>query len=157
MNLSLHSFAKTHNLAKSSVHSRCKDLGIDTANGLDEDAIARLKAEFGIKDPAAVVDEAPGSGLMLPTRTMRHGSLVSIGARRPVLPQQVFDVQAYQEEKADLNLDASQQAAAVNDAIQAYAQARIASVLADIDLAADSIRANALGAMGVQVGKDVSA
>lgn len=34
-----------------------------------------------------------------------------------------------------------------------YAQSRIAAVLADIDLVADSLRANALQQMGVQPGK----
>lgn len=43
---SLSSWCKENNLAKGTVHGKAKDLGIDTSNGLSDDAIEKLSAEF---------------------------------------------------------------------------------------------------------------
>jgi hypothetical protein len=43
---SLHSFAKAHNLPKSSLHRKAQTLGIDTSNGLAPRDQQRLLAEF---------------------------------------------------------------------------------------------------------------
>ncbi|HEY9881483.1 MAG TPA: hypothetical protein V6D29_23720 [Leptolyngbyaceae cyanobacterium] len=47
MTISLHAFAKQHDLPKSSVHSRAQSLGIDTSNGLNYEAQTLLLREFG--------------------------------------------------------------------------------------------------------------
>lgn len=70
---SLTLFCKEHDLPKATVYRDCKQLGIDTSNGLDDEAIARLKLEYGIEDktenkpePAAVEPaEAWATGVKL--------------------------------------------------------------------------------------------
>lgn len=58
MSISLHQFAKENRLSKTTVHNRCKDLGISTADGLTSDACDRLLHEFDIApsdpEPAAI-------------------------------------------------------------------------------------------------------
>lgn len=50
MTISLHAFCKENSLSKSTVHRRCKLLGIDTANGLSADAQLQLRREFDLQD-----------------------------------------------------------------------------------------------------------
>ena len=53
MTKSLHKFCKDNGLAKSSVHAKAKDLGLDTSNGLDSDAQATLLKAFSkVPEPA---------------------------------------------------------------------------------------------------------
>lgn len=53
--ISLHAFCKEFGLPKSSVFRRCKELGINTSDGLDKEACSRLLQEFG-KAPVTPVD-----------------------------------------------------------------------------------------------------
>ena len=46
MNISLTSFCRDNRLAKTTVHERCKELGISTSEGLTSDACDRLLIEF---------------------------------------------------------------------------------------------------------------
>jgi len=64
MPMSLTLFCREHDLPKATVYRDCKRLDIDTADGLSDEAIARLKLEYGIVDqpaeqssPAAVTVE----------------------------------------------------------------------------------------------------
>jgi len=52
MSSSLHQFAKDNRLSKTTVHNRCKDLGISTADGLSSDACDRLMDEFNCRPKA---------------------------------------------------------------------------------------------------------
>lgn len=45
--VSVHSFAKQHDIPRSTLYDRCKALELDTSNGLDEAAQALLLKEFG--------------------------------------------------------------------------------------------------------------
>lgn len=45
--ISLHTFCKDNGLAKSSVHRKCQELNIDTADGLSQESINQLLIEFG--------------------------------------------------------------------------------------------------------------
>ena len=144
---SLHGFCKTHNLPKSTAHQRLREAGFDTSNGLDENAIAFLYREFKLKTQPSSPE---------PAYPLRAGGLVPRGERRR-LARQTFDAEAYQADKSALEADAHHTAVHLNGAVMAYAKARFASVLADIDLAADSMRANALGAMGFEMGKPEAA
>ena len=47
---SAHSFAKSHNLSKTSVLRRAKQLGYDTSDGLSEDAIKALEQHYGLSE-----------------------------------------------------------------------------------------------------------
>lgn len=58
MDISLHSFCKTHNLPKTTVYRRAKALGLETAQGLDQTAQATLLQEFGKSNsPQVTVEE----------------------------------------------------------------------------------------------------
>ena len=48
MSQSLSSWAKSNTLAKGTVHAKAKDLGIDTSNGLSDDAIEQLSKAFNL-------------------------------------------------------------------------------------------------------------
>jgi hypothetical protein len=61
MTISLSQFCKDHSLPKSSVYNRCKDLGIDTSNGLDDAAQATLIREFKVKLPTPQVTVETGN------------------------------------------------------------------------------------------------
>ncbi|WP_448603983.1 hypothetical protein [Thermoleptolyngbya sp.] len=50
MPMSLTLFCREHDLPKATVYRDCKRLDIDTADGLSDEAIARLKLEYGIVD-----------------------------------------------------------------------------------------------------------
>ncbi len=158
IHVSLGEFERRHNIAKGTVSKRARELGYDTSTGLSPTAYAAMKAEFKVSDrPADVPQDEPDTTPTAPTYTMRAGSLVPMGERRPAIANRVFDAAGYQDDKAALQVEAQQQAAALNDAIAAYARAKVASVLAEVDLVGDALRANALGAMGVQVGKSDTA
>lgn len=58
MSMSLHQFCKDNGLSKSTVHRRCKSLGIDTREGLTADAVLQLRREFDLQD--ANVPEVEG-------------------------------------------------------------------------------------------------
>lgn len=148
---SLHGFCKVYKLPKSTAYKRLNDAGFNTSQGLDESAIAFLVREFKLKAQTQTENELR-EVVAEPPQPLRAGGLVPIGARG-MMQQQVFDAASYQADKKALQMDAQKTAAHLNGALIAYAQARFASVFADIDLAADSMRANALGAMGFDTGK----
>ncbi|MBD2259902.1 hypothetical protein [Pseudanabaena sp. FACHB-2040] len=55
---SIHAFAKQHDIPRSTLYDRCKTLGLDTSNGLDYEAQARLLKEFGKEAvPQVTVEE----------------------------------------------------------------------------------------------------
>jgi hypothetical protein len=54
MNTSLTRFCKDRNLPKSSVYRRCIELGINVANGLDQEAVVQLEQEFNFQASAKV-------------------------------------------------------------------------------------------------------
>ena len=60
-----------------------------------------------------------------------------------------FNAEDHQQRKAVLDKDVQKRSGQLNTAVTAYAQSRIAQVLADIDIAAASIRANAFDQMGL--------
>ena len=60
-----------------------------------------------------------------------------------------FNAEDHQERKESLDKDVQKRSGQLNSAVVAYAQSRIAQVLADIDIAAASIRANAFDQMGM--------
>lgn len=153
MNISLGEFERRHNIAKGTVSKRAREMGFDTSEGLNPEAYAAMKAEFKVRDRAVPSQPEPDTTPTAPTYSMRAGSLVPMGERRPAIASRVFDADGYHQDKAALQVEAQQQAAALNDAIANYARAKVASVLAEVDLVGDALRANALGAMGVQVGK----
>ncbi|NEP17570.1 MAG: hypothetical protein F6J97_11795 [Leptolyngbya sp. SIO4C1] len=62
---SLHAFCKTHSLAKSTVHRKAKDLGIDTRDGLSSAAQQQLLAAFGLAQPAVKPLEAVAAELVI--------------------------------------------------------------------------------------------
>jgi hypothetical protein len=149
--VSLGEFERMHGVHKGTVSKRAREMGFDTASGLSPEAYEAMKNEFKVSDRPS--GDRSNDTPTAPTYTMRASSLVPLGERRPAIAQRVFDADGYQQDKAALQVEAQSQAAALNDAIAAYARAKVASVLAEVDLVGDSLRANALGAMGVQVGK----
>lgn len=144
---SLHSFCKAHNLAKSTVHSHLTALGHDLSQGLTDAAVADARAGFlSPADIPAATEAQPAA----PTQTFTAGGLVPVASGGMTRTTQVFDAQQYQADKQALQGQTVATAGDINSMVTAYAQNRIASVLADIDLTADSIRANAMQAMGVE-------
>lgn len=77
MHTSLTKFCKVWGLAKTSVHNRCKELGIDTSNGLSADAVAQLVQEFDLKAMPQTAPEA----------TTRAGAItVTVGNHQVICP-----------------------------------------------------------------------
>lgn len=144
---SLHGFCKQHNLAKSTVHSFLTSEGFDLSEGMSPEAIAAAKIEFNIKP-----EQSQQPPQHAPT-TMRAGGLVPVGDQTCTRTIALFDAEAYSSDKQALESNTRNQAAGLNEMVAAYAQSRMAAVLADIDLVADSLRANALQQMGMQPGK----
>ncbi len=157
---SLHGFCKDRNLAKSTAHAWLQAQGFDTSNGLSPEAQQALIDQFFEgSDPLAVVASAPVEPPIYHpiAHPMRAGGLVPLVSGGITRPVAVFDSEQYQADKAQLGVTATATAADINSMVTAYAQNRIAGVLADIDLTADSIRANAMQAMGVEPGKPSAA
>ncbi|RMH41282.1 MAG: hypothetical protein D6694_09205 [Gammaproteobacteria bacterium] len=87
MRTSLTAFCKSHGLPKTTVYRDCQRLGIDTANGLDDEAIARLNLEYGIVDaPAAPEPAAIAPDEIVPTGFIRSGQLPTVESRKIILP-----------------------------------------------------------------------
>jgi hypothetical protein len=143
--VSLGEFERLHRVNKGTVSKRARELGYDTASGLSPAAYEAMKLEFHVSP----VDDPPVS----PTQRLRAGGLIPVGDQTITRNLGMFDADAYDADKQQLEVNARNQASSLNDMVAAYAQSRIASVLADIDLVADSLRANALQAMGTQPGK----
>lgn len=151
---SIHSFAKRHGLSKSSVHAWLQRQGYDTSRGLTPGAAEAALAKFCPQPPA--VEAVEVAIAPIPTQqgyTMQAGGLVPRTAQPSSIAAQSFDAQAYQADKRALQLQTQQQAIGVNEAICQYSRAKIAGVLADIDLAAETLRTNAMAEMGLNTGK----
>lgn len=153
---SVHSFAKQYNLSKSTVYRYLIDLGYDLSQGMNDAAEAEAYAAFvGPKSTGQHTIDTPRTRPEAPDAptTYRAGGLVPVGHDTRSRTIAIFDAQQYQQDKQHLESTTRNQAASLNDMVAAYAQSRIASVLADIDLVADSLRANALQEMGTAPGK----
>lgn len=74
-------FCKDYRLPKASVHWRYGEMGIDTSNGLGEEAIATLKHEFG----AAIAENTPEPAATSVQATVETGNHHIVLAD-PVLP-----------------------------------------------------------------------
>ncbi|MEM6867174.1 MAG: hypothetical protein AAF528_02130 [Cyanobacteria bacterium P01_C01_bin.121] len=138
-----------HGVNKGSVSRRARELGYDTANGLSPKAYEVMRIEFNV---GAQSDSEISDNPDQPT-AYRAGGLVPVKQGTVSRTIGLFDAASYEADKAQLETSTRNQAASLNEMVAAYAQSRIASVLADIDLVADSVRANALQAMGTQPGK----
>lgn len=122
--------------------------------------VDQRKVVYPPADVALIVGDrvAPGADAPKPPptdapTTMRAGGLVPVADTQCTRTIALFDAAAYSNDKQALETNTRQQAAGLNEMVAQYAQSRMASVLADIDLVADSLRANALQQMGVQPGK----
>lgn len=147
--VTLGEFERMHGVNKGSVSRRARELGYDTASGLSPEAYEAMKTEFGVDTQTdSRIPENPEQ----PT-TYRAGGLVPVSTGTVTRTIGLFDADSYEADKQRLEQAAQHQAAGLNEMVAQYAQSRIASVLADIDLVADSVRANALQAMGAQPGK----
>jgi hypothetical protein len=88
---SLTLFCKEHDLPKATVYRDCKQLNIDTSNGLSDEAIARLKVEYGIKDDPTPEAIAPSE--IVPSGFIQPGQLAAVEAHEIQLPDG-FDASA---------------------------------------------------------------
>ena len=150
---SIHSFAKRHGLSKSSVHAWLQRQGYDTSSGLTPGAAEAAINHFcpAVEPESVEVTIAP-----IPSTagySMQAGGLVPRVSQPSSIAAQTFDAAAYQADKSALQHQAQQQAMGVNDVVRQYSRAKIAGVLADIDLAAETLRTNALAEMGLATGK----
>ena len=146
--ISLGEFERMHGVNKGTVSKRARELGFDTTDGLNPEAYEAMKQAFNVGS-----DQLPDEPPVQQPQRMRAGGLVPVGEQTVTRTLGLFDAQSYEADKTQLETNARNQAASLNDMVAQYAQSRIASVLADIDLVADSVRANALQAMGAQPGK----
>lgn len=116
------------------------------------------KIVYSPADVALIVGDRIAPGADIPKQpqptTMRAGGLVPVGEHTCTRTIALFDAEQYSSDKQRLEENTRNQAAGLNEMVAAYAQSRMAAVLADIDLVADSLRANALQQMGMQPGKD---
>ena len=151
--VSLGEFERRHGINKGTVSKDARELGYETSQGLDTEAYAAMKEFYGVDDKKPETQEQ--RTVDVPS-TYRAGGLVPVSDQTVTRTVGLFDADSYQQDKQALESNAQNQAASLNDMVAAYAQSRIASVLADIDLVADSVRANALQAMGAQPGKPQS-
>ncbi|MEM9451088.1 MAG: hypothetical protein AAGA75_21480 [Cyanobacteria bacterium P01_E01_bin.6] len=71
--ISLHSFCKKHNLAKSTTHRLCRDLGIDVSNGLSDEAQAQLTKVLKLEEKGEV---KPISSELVPSSGYGLGSII---------------------------------------------------------------------------------
>ncbi|WOB45493.1 hypothetical protein HNI00_21925 [Thermoleptolyngbya oregonensis NK1-22] len=79
-------FCREYDLPKTTVYRDCKRLGIDTSNGLDDEAIARLKLEYGIEDKTENKPEPTAIAPQVAQVTVESGNH-RIVLRSPELPQ----------------------------------------------------------------------
>jgi len=80
--ISLHSFCRDHDLAKSSVYDRCKVLAINTSEGLSPADCDRLRIEFNVH-PIATATEQVATPVQTTVETGNHYMVLS----PPQLPQ----------------------------------------------------------------------
>jgi hypothetical protein len=84
-NISLSRLSQDIGVSKTSIHRRCGELGIDTSNGLSPEAVAMLKADFGLvqdePEPEAI---APSE--IVPSGFIQPGQLATVEAHEIQLP-----------------------------------------------------------------------
>jgi len=80
--ISLHSFCRDHDLAKSSVYDRCKVLAINTSEGLSPADCDRLRIEFNVHTMATSPEQA-ATPVQTTVETGNHYMVLST----PQLPQ----------------------------------------------------------------------
>ncbi len=90
MNISLTKFCKDTGLPKSSVYRRCQELGIDTTNGLSDEAVQQLRHEFDVVHQAA--PDAPAAPT-IPEDFIQPSALVPVEVMEAELPDN-FDPSA---------------------------------------------------------------
>ncbi|MFQ3619279.1 MAG: hypothetical protein SNJ50_21535 [Cyanobacteriota bacterium] len=90
---SLTLFCKEHDLPKATVYRDCKRLGIDTTHGLDDEAIARLKQEYGIVDAPSEPEPKAIAPEIVPSGFIQRGQLATVEAHDIQLPDS-FDASA---------------------------------------------------------------
>ena len=88
-------------------------------------------------------DESPS------TQRLIGSDLVKRSPAKGQLTHFSFNAEDHQKRKTELDKDVHKRSGQLNSAVVAYAQSRLAQVLADIDIAAASIRANAFDQMGM--------
>lgn len=86
---------------------------------------------------------------LLPTQKLTGSDLVKRSQNQEQITSFSFNAVDHQKRKTSLDKDVKKRSGQLNNAVAAYAQSRIAQVLADIDIAASSIRANAFDQMGL--------
>ena len=150
---SISAFCKAHGLAKTTVHAWLKGQGYDTSKGLTPGAESAALNHFCPTVEAESVEVVISPIPSTAGYSMQAGGLVPRVSQPSSIAAQSFDAAAYQADKAALQHQAQQQAMGVNDVVRQYSRAKIAGVLADIDLAAETLRANALAEMGLTTGK----
>ncbi|MGG6298121.1 hypothetical protein ACQ4M4_27320 [Leptolyngbya sp. AN02str] len=84
MNTSLTKFCKDNGLPKSSVYNRCQELGISTANGLNDAAIAQLRVEFDLDAPTP---SPQVEAELMPDNFIQPGQLAAVQAHDVQMPQ----------------------------------------------------------------------
>lgn len=83
------------------------------------------------------------------TQKLTGSNLVKRVQDRGQITNYSFNAEDHQQRKEVLNRDVQQRSNQLNAAVVAYAQSRLANVMADIDMAAAAIRANAFDQMGM--------
>ncbi len=78
--ISLHGFCRNHDLAKSSVYDRCKEIGIATSDGLSPADCDRLRLEFNVQPTAP---EPAATPVQVTVQAGNHYMVLST----PQLPQ----------------------------------------------------------------------
>lgn len=140
--ISLTRFCKENDLSKTSTWELCRELGIPTSEGLNDEAVAKLKDALGIKDkPAAPTDDEP----------VKPGSIIlHQGRSLPSLPGQfqapdleidLGDFYDLQDRGAKL-ADASAQQ--LGSFLSRYAAHRVQQSIARIDAEISAIEGQAL-------------
>ena len=109
----------------------------------------RSKSAKGFQPTARTYSPPEPIGDMSPNQTLNGSSLVKRVQNQSQITNYNFNAEDHQQRKEALDKDVKQRSGQLNNAVVAYAQTRIAQVLADIDIAAASIRANAFDQMGM--------
>lgn len=140
MAISLSQFAKDIKQPKSSVWAKCKEFDIYTANGLDDDAVEKLKDAFGITDEPQEPQQPQPAGAMV----------ISSGRALPSVPGQFVapdvtvdlgDIRATGEQGASL---ANASAEQIGSFLTQYAHLRLQQSVARIDAQFEALEGQAL-------------
>jgi hypothetical protein len=142
MAISLTQFAKDIKQPKTSVWAKCKELDIYTANGLDGEAIARLKKAFAITDqPTPDQPQSPfASGAMV----LSSGRALPSVPGQFVAPQVAVDLSdLHNVEQAGASL-ANASAEQIGNFLTQYAHLRLQQSIVRIDAQFQALEGQAL-------------